>query len=145
LLRHGIKADEIKKSLELGRTSCDLPARFQLAVDRLSIKDSFVHTKIAPFFLEHYRRRRMFITFNHPSFTLMAMQGAQIEEMLGTASRDKEEHCLGLPWNACGFVPVWPDHKAVTRGLRLEYPDYFPDTDGFYNSEIDRCALEVSR
>lgn len=145
LLRGGMLAEEIKEVLAKGHTNADLPSRFTRAYGRLLLKDTYVDTPIAGFFETFCRRHRMFVTFNHPSFHLMGLQAMQLEARLaGKTIACDPAHILALPWNACNFQPVWPDHQVTHTHLRLVYPMGYSDTVGFYDNEIDRCAREVA-
>lgn len=152
LLRSGVSAHSLKALIRTGETHACLTKRFEKAMDRLHAKDRLVDVGIEGFFSRHWRTHRMFVTFNHPSFHLMAAQAQAIEKAVVCAdpgffpwlSPDDEQACLRLPWNACNFQPVWPDHAIATRELGLRYSDSYPDTDHFYEKEIDRCASAVA-
>jgi hypothetical protein len=152
LLVSGLSADQIKERLANGELHCNLSARFAQALTRMRHKDTLVDVGISRFFSAHFRTHRMFVTFNHPSFHLMASQALRIEESLAgqhpgiihSLSPTEEAYCLALPWNSCNFQPVWPDHRISNRELGLRYTDSYPDTTGtFYGGQIERCAAEV--
>lgn len=151
-LRRGVSADDLIAQLDKGTANCHLQERWAAAFERMQRKDRQVDIEIADFFEKHWREHRMFITVNHPSFTLMASQAMKIEAALlhrlrpGSVQLNKgqEDFLLQLPYNACNFQPVWPDHYLTAKELPTNYREHVGDTNHFYADEVRRCAKEVS-
>lgn len=141
---------QLKSALRSGSLFCNYDVRFELGRSRLYSKDSRVKCGIAEFFLKYWTTHRMFLAFNHPSYHLMAYQGAKlcnyIERGECSIHHDAEQFVLDLGDNEAR-LPAWPDHKSTWKHFPFQFPMKYrvEEADAFYSHWIDDLQQKVTK
>lgn len=117
----------------------DCARRFIECLAEQSRREQETDIKMVPFILENYRKRRLFLTYNHPTSALFEQLTRQIIALLveseslwecvapiTTENRGSSiaDRIKGLSWsddNEANMNGVQPVHPAVCRELGLEY------------------------
>lgn len=142
-LEMGFPPYVIKQGIRDATFPCRMVQRWEEDFDRMLAKDEEVEVRICDFFKKFWRNKRMFLTFNHPSYHLVSHLSQKIEKkLLGyaavTTSTEDQFSLDAVPENDCGFFPVWPDHDIASNELGVAYATFHPDHEHHYESIVDK-------
>lgn len=109
----------------------DCARRFIECLAEQARREEETDIKMVPFILENYRKRRLFLTYNHPTSALFAELAKRIYCAVFDALTDHFDgvrlidwYGKEIPWigeNEANMNGVMPIHPAVVRELGLEY------------------------
>ncbi len=139
----GCNVNEIIERFLAGKFNYQYESRFQSQIDRLRYREAHRDVKISSYVLRHLKTHRMFFTYNHPSFHLIAYI---VENCLGYLGFKElpEEHSLEVPQNLAAFGNHYPDHSSSFNFFSFAYPmDFARERGGaniYYPTVINEAA-----
>ena len=115
LLEAGVELAEVRRRFVAGEIDFEQRPRFDRALVRLSQQERSRHCTIRPseFIAAEHRRRRLFLTHNHPTTALIAELAAQLRDQTGLPidvaairRRAREDpNAAGLPLGKVALTP----------------------------------------
>lgn len=116
LLDAGVGVEEVKRRFAAGEIDFELPRRYAEALARLAHQEQAreCNARVSEFILGEGRRRRMFLTHNHPTTTLVAELAAQVAAATGLPIdvgsirelAERDPNAAGLPLGSASLTPA---------------------------------------
>lgn len=122
LKRAGLTAEQVISCFE-NRSGFDpmFWPRWSQGVGRILLKEQSCDVKIADFVIRNQQRTKLWLTFNHPTYRLIAYMVEQCLARMDGEARD-EDFVLQLPMNAYGFTHNFPETQYEWDYFGFTYP-----------------------
>lgn len=124
LFDQGLSNQQVWNKLQDGSFDPKFEERFKLQMAWMKGHDSGTDAGMFDFILNHYKRCKMFFTFNHPTYNLIACIADQCFTKLGYTPLG-DEHSISLPSDSCMVADVYPESHYEFDYFKFEYPMKF--------------------
>lgn len=139
----GLKVEEIVALYKASTLDWKFQYRFQTQIDRLRHRERLRDVPLSAYVMRHYKTHRMFFTYNHPSFHVIAYLTDECLGHLGFKQLG-EDHSLSVGQNEAKMGNHYPDHSAMWEFYKFEFPMEFQHerggADAYYPQVIHDIA-----
>jgi len=136
LFNEGLNPDQVIDRFRDKKFDPKFDLRFAEQMAFLKGKQSFGSIRLTEFIQAHYRTHKLFFTFNHPTYNVLAFCADCALALMGMIPMG-DEHSLSLPLDSISLGDIYPETHYEFEHYNLRYPmRYTAGSEAFYERKI---------
>lgn len=139
----GLKVEEIVALYKAGTLDWKFQYRFQTQIDGLRHRERLRDVQLSAYVMRHYKMHRMFFTYNHPSFHVIAYLTDECLGHLGFKQLG-EDHSLAVGQNEAKMGNHYPDHTAMWEFYKFSFPMEFQHERGGADAYYPQVIRDIA-